>query len=563
MFVKITRSGSRRYVQLVEAFRDAEGRPRQKTIATLGRLDQLDGELDALIQGLLRATGRAPLAAPEPAFESARALGDTWALTLLWRELKLDSLARLFRRKHPQVPVEALLRVMVFNRLCEPTSKLGILRWLETTLVPGVATESITHDRLLAAMDALMDEIEAVEACLSEPIRPLLDTELSVVFYDLTTVSVCAEGDIADADLRRYGRSKDGGIARQWLLGVVQTAEGLPIAHQVFPGNTAEVPTLLPLLERLLERCPIQRVILVADRGLLSLDNVAALEALTVPRTTRLEYILAVPARRYAELADPVAALDFSPTPADPEAGDRVRETTWQDRRLIVAHDALAAATQTAERASRLAEVLAQGEAWAQKLEAQDQGERFKGRKLTDKGAALQFHTAVVDAGLSRIVRLDLDSPLFAYDVDTKAKACAELFDGKLILVTNVRDLPPAEVIDRYKALADIERGFRVLKSELDIAPMYHRLPQRIRAHAAICFIALVLHRILRQRLQASHTGISPMRCLETLRRIQHHRVHLPQQTLTGVSTLTPEQQELFAALNIQAPTRTRLETVV
>jgi transposase len=563
MFVKITRSGSRRYVQLVEAFRDAEGRPRQKTIATLGRLDQLDGELDALIQGLLRATGRAPSAAPEPAYESARALGDTWALTLLWRELKLDSLARLFRRKHPQVPVEALLRVMVFNRLCEPTSKLGILRWLETTLVPGVATESITHDRLLAAMDALMDEIEAVEACLSELIRPLLDTELSVVFYDLTTVSVCAEGDIADADLRRYGRSKDGGIARQWLLGVVQTAEGLPIAHQVFPGNTAEVPTLLPLLERLLERCPIQRVILVADRGLLSLDNVAALEALTVPRTTRLEYILAVPARRYAELADPVAALDFSPTPADPEAGDRVRETTWQDRRLIVAHDALAAATQTAERASRLAEVLAQGEAWAQKLEAQDQGERFKGRKLTDKGAALQFHTAVVDAGLSRIVRLDLDSPLFAYDVDTKAKACAELFDGKLILVTNVRDLPPAKVIDRYKALADIERGFRVLKSELAIAPMYHRLPQRIRAHAAICFIARVLHRILRQRLQASHTGISPMRCLETLRRIQHHRVHLPQQTLTGVSTLTPEQQELFAALNVQAPTRTRLETLV
>src|SRR5690606_12394282 len=324
MFVKITRSGSRRYVQLVEAFRDAEGRPRQKTIATLGRLDQLDGELDALIQGLLRATGRAPLAAPEPAFESARALGDTWALTLLWRELKLDSLARLFRRKHPQVPVEALLRVMVFNRLCEPTSKLGILRWLETTLVPGVATESITHDRLLAAMDALMDEIEAVEACLSERVRPVLDIELSVVFYDLTTVSVCAEGDIADADLRRYGRSKDGGIARQWLLGVVQTAEGLPIAHQVFPGNTAEVPTLLPLLERLLERCPIQRVILVADRGLLSLDNVAALEALTVPRTTRLEYFLAVPARRYAELADPVAALDFSPTPADPEAGDRV-----------------------------------------------------------------------------------------------------------------------------------------------------------------------------------------------------------------------------------------------
>lgn len=564
MFVKITQSGPRRYVQLVEAYRDAEGRPRQKTIATLGRLDSLDGQLEALIQGLLCATGRAPAAAAEPTFESARALGDTWALTLLWRELKLDSLARLFRRKHRDVPVEALLRVMVLNRLCEPSSKLGVLRWLETTLVPGVAAESVTHDRLLAAMDALMDEIDAVEARLADLIRPLLDTELSVVFYDLTTVSVCAEGEPGDADdLRRYGRSKDGGIARQWLLGVVQTADGIPIAHEVFPGNTAEVPTLLPLLERLLVRYPIRRVILVADRGLLSLDNIAALEALAVPKGTALEYILAVPARRYAELAETVAALDFTPTPADPDEGDRVRETTWQERRLIVAHDPVTATTQAAERESRLADLLAQGEAWVQKLEAQDQGERFKGRKLTDKGAALRFHTALVEAGLAKIVRLDLESPLFAYELDTKAKARAELFDGKLVLVTNAKDLKPDEVISRYKSLADIERGFRVLKSELDIAPMYHRLPQRIRAHAAICFIALVLHRILRQRLHAAHTGISPTRCLETLRRIQHHKVVLLQQTLTGVSTLTPQQQDLFAALNLPVPTRTRLESLV
>jgi transposase len=529
MFVKITRSGPRRYVQLVEAFRDAEGRPRQKTIATLGRLDQIDGELDALIQGLLRATGRDAAAAAEPAFESARSLGDTWALTLLGRELKLDSLARLFRRRHREVPVEALLRVMVFNRLCDPASKLGVRRWLETALVPGIAAESVTHDRLLAAMDALMDEIEAVETRLAELIRPLLDTELAVVFYDLTSISVAAAGDPEDeSDLRRYGRSKDGGIARQWLLGVVQTADGLPIAQEVFPGNTAEVPTLLPFLERLRRRYPLRRVVLVADRGLLSLDNLAEREALGLPPGTTLEYILAVPARRSAELAETVAGLDFGRTVDDPANGDRVRETTWQERRLIVAHDPETAVSQTAERDARLAEVLAQGAAWVQKLAAQDQGERFKGRKLTDKGAALLFHTALVEAGVSRIIRLDLDSPRFAYEIDTAAKAHAELFDGKLAQVTNVRDLKPGEVIDRYKALADIERGFRVLKSELAIAPMYHRLPQRIRAHAALCFIALVLHRVLRQRLKAHHTGLSPARCLETLRRIQHHRVALP-----------------------------------
>lgn len=565
MYVKITQSGPRRYVQLVEAHRDAEGRPRQKTVATLGRLDRIDGELEALIQGLLRATGRDPSVAAEPAFESARSLGDTWALTLLWRELRLDSLARLFRRRHPGVPVEALLRVMVFNRLCEPSSKLGVLRWLETAVVPGVAAESVTHDRLLAAMDALVDEAGAVEKRLAELVRPLLDTELAVVFYDLTSISVAAEGDPdGERDLRRYGRSKDGGIARQWLLGVVQTAEGLPIAHEVFPGNTAEVPTLLPFLERLLARHPLRRVVLVADRGLLSLDNLAELEACALPPGTALEYILAVPARRYADVAEAVGGLDFNPTAADPGDGDRVRETTWQGRRLVVAHDAAAAAAhQTAGRNTRLADLLAQGEAWVRKLDAQDLGGRFKGRKLTDKGTALQFHAALAEAGLSRIVRLDLDSPQFAYELDAAAKARAELFDGKLALVTNAKDLKPGEVVERYKALADIERGFRVLKSELDIAPMYHRLPHRIRAHAAICFIALLLHRVLRQRLRARHAGMSPARCLEILRRIQHHRVTLPDKTLTGVSTLTTQQQDIFAALNLSAPTRKRLESLV
>lgn len=187
----------------------------------------------------------------------------------------------------------------------------------------------------------------------------------------------------------------------------------------------------------------------MADRGLLSLNNLAELETLGLPPSTTLEYILAVLARRYAELAETFAGLDFDRTEDDPADGDRVRETTWQERRLIVAHDPETAASQTAERDTRLAEVLAQGAAWVQKLEAQDQGERFKGRKLTDKGAALQFHTPRVEAGLARIVRLDLDSPQFAYEIGTAAKVHAELFKGKRALVTNVRNLTPGEVIER------------------------------------------------------------------------------------------------------------------
>jgi hypothetical protein len=126
---------------------------------------------------------------------------------------------------------------------------------------------------------------EAVEAALARQIRPLVDRDLAVVFYDLTTVRIHGEGTVED-DLRAYGMNKErGGIARQFVLGVVQTADGLPLMHTVHPGNVAETKTLQAMLATVLERFPIQRVILVADRGLLSLDNIDELTALAARAT--------------------------------------------------------------------------------------------------------------------------------------------------------------------------------------------------------------------------------------------------------------------------------------
>ena len=122
MFVKLTRSGGRAYAQLVESFRDETGKPRQRTVATIGRIDETGGQVDALLAGLLRAKGRpaADSAAPQVRFESALALGDVWALNELWRELGFDGLAGVFRRARFTTPVEHAIRVMVFNRLCDP-----------------------------------------------------------------------------------------------------------------------------------------------------------------------------------------------------------------------------------------------------------------------------------------------------------------------------------------------------------------------------------------------------------------------------------------------------------
>ena len=228
MFIKVTRSGPRRYVQLVEALRDEKGRPRQRTVATLGRLDQLDTGLESVISGLIRVTGKAAPEAATPtaiAFEPARDFGDVWALSELWNDLGFDRLRKVFGRTRHSIDVEALIRVMVFNRLCDPESKLGILRWLEGSLVPDVAAEAVTHQHLLRTMDTLDVCVEQMESALSGLLRPLIDQELSIVFYDLTTIRAEGRTEL-EGEVRQFGLSREGGIVRQ----VMQTYRVVRVA---------------------------------------------------------------------------------------------------------------------------------------------------------------------------------------------------------------------------------------------------------------------------------------------------------------------------------------------
>jgi len=396
MFVKLTRSGSRRYVQLVESYRDEAGKPRQRTIATVGRL-----------------------------------------------------------------------------------------------------------------------------------LRRLIDQRLSVVFYDLTTIR--AEGlSEQPGELRRFGLAKEGVIARQCLISVVQTAEGLPIAHRVRGGNVAETSTLASAIAEVTRNYPVQRIILVADRGLLSVDNLAMLDALKVADGP-LEYIVAVPSRRYAEFVQVLAEVQPLCVAATTEV---VGEVPWSPakakepsvKRLVWAHDPLRAAEQSQQRQVRMDALLARAEQCVAKLDAQDAGQAARGRKLSDGGAKARLYHEVIEARLGRIIEVDLKHEQLSWKINEDHLAQARLMDGKLLLVTNVADLAPTEVVQRYKSLADIERGFHVLKSEIEIAPMYHRLPDRIRAHALICFIALVLHRVMRMRLKAAGSKASPERALELLRQLQRHR---------------------------------------
>ena len=553
MFIKLARARGHTYAQIVESYRDANGQPRQRNLLTLGRIDENNGQVDKMLQTLLKARGHGGVdtATPQVQFESALSLGDVWALDQLWREIGFDCLAGVFRRARFSTAVEQAIRVMVFNRLCDADSKLGTLRWLQTVSMPGVDPAKLTHQHLLRSMDALMDHQQAVDDCVAHLLRPLIDDALSVVFYDLTTIRAAGHS-VQDGDVRHFGMSKEGMVARQFMLGVVQTADGMPIYHEVFDGNTSEAPTLLPTVRKVLARYPhIRRLVMVADRGLLSVDNLTDLSAISLPDGQPLEFILAVPGRRYGEFAELLQPLHAA---AEPE-GETVAETSWEGLRLVVAHNPQRAQEQTDKRTARIAALEARATDLANKLDGQDAGQKKRGRKLSDSGAKARFFHEVAEAHLSKIIKVDLKSDLFTYDIDAKALARAQMMDGKLLLVTNVANLEPAEIVQRYKSLADIERGFRVLKSEIEIAPVYHRLPERIRAHASICFMALILYRVMRQRLKAAGHNASPESALAQLRKIQRQSVAINQGVpVSGISNIHREQADLLAAMNIRKP---------
>ncbi len=388
--------------------------------------------------------------------------------------------------------------------------------------------------------------------CIAQLLRPLIDEQFSVVFYDLTTIRTDGLSQQAD-DVRKFSMSKEGVIARQFLLGVVQTADGLPIYHEVFDGNACEGPTLKPKLERVLQRYPhVKRLVVVADRGLLSLDNLQMLKELKLPDARTLEFILAVPGRRHGDFVELLAPLQAK---AEGVANEVIDELRWQGHRLVVAHNPEQARELTQGRRDRIMALQARAQALSGKLDAQVDGKTHRGRKLSDSGARARFFHEVCEAHLANIIRVDLKSDLFAYDTDQAVQARAEMMDGKLLLVSNVPDMSAQDIVAHYRSLADIERGFHVLKSEIEIAPVFHRLPGRVRTHASICFMALVMHRVMRLRLKLAGSPLSPDAALRQLRRVQRHEVRIDgAKPIAGISTIHQDQADTLEALKVKKP---------
>ena len=557
MFVKTTRvkRGNKRYeyLTLVEATRDG-GKVGHRILFRLGEANALraSGELDRIVAALsAHAEGRW-LAVDQLAAESAPALGSVAAVAAVWHRLGLDRwFTALGAERGAEVLADAVF-AMVANRLIDPCSKRRLPEWVEHDVVMPGGFCAPSPDQYYRALDVVAERKEATETELYSTLCDLSNMDLRLVCYDLT--STYFEGDPRPSDRfpsKAFGYSRDHRSDRpQVVIGLLCTGDGLPIAHHVFAGNTADVATLPGVLEDLAKRFGVGRICLVADRGLISADNVELVAG------QGFEHVLATRLHRDAICSEAVQ-LSAAPTATwvpVPAARSAACDVTLSDGRRCV----VVASYQRWHRDTvRTAELVAKTEA---KLSALQR--RVHDRELVDPGRIGRAAQRILGpCGVARLFDLDIAEGWFCYHYNEAAFEFEALLAGRYVLTTSLTttDASTARVVAIYRQLLDVEHRFRVLKDFLHLRPVRHWTENRVRGHIAVCVYAAVIETLIEHALRAADVPdpdlpdqhLSAARALRELHRIRNVTLTAGERTINAVTRRDPLQHDITAALDI------------
>ena len=487
MYFRRKTSSGRVYLQIVESRREGD-QVRQQVIATLGRVDELraSGQLERLLRSGARFAAKALMvsaAADDTAIKVAvRRIGPALVFERLWEETGCQAvISALAGARGHKFALERAVFLTVLHRLFVSGSDRAADRWREDYAIAGIAGLDLHH--LYRAMAWLGEELPAKEQDGRTPFAPRcvkdvieerlfahrrdLFTKLDLVFMD--TTSLYFEG-AGGQTLGRHGYSKDHRPdLRQMILAVLLDGDGRPVCSEMWP-DTADVTTLIPVIDRLRRRFAIARVCVVADRGMISAETLAELEA------RRLLYILGVRERtdklvRELVLDDPAPFVPLTLTKRGKEIDYEAKTVKLAGRRYIVCRNHQEAVKDAADRAAIVAA-----------LE----------RQLARGDKALVGNT-----GYRRYLKTIRDDH-FAIDRDKVEED--KRFDGIFVLRTNT-DLAPLDAMLCYKQLTMVEQAFRTTKSLFETRPIFHKLDETIRGHVSCSFLALVLKKALEDRI--------------------------------------------------------------
>jgi len=543
MFFRTKKSGSRTYLQLVENhWRD--GRPQQTVLATLGRLDDLQqrGAIDSLLRSGARFADKLLVLTAQQRGEllAVRTLrvGAVLIFERLWQQAGCAAvLEQLLSERRFEFAVERAVFLTVLHRLLAPGSDRAADKWKHGYLLDG-ATELELH-HLYRAMAWLGEELPAEQQRGSTRLVPLctkdrieeslfqrrrdLFTQLQVVFFDTTSIYFEGEGG---EELGQYGHSKDHRPdLYQMIVGAVLDGDGRPICCEMWPGNTTDVKTLVPIVDGLYRRFGIVKVCIVADRGMISQETIDDLDQQGWP------YILGARMRRCKEVREQVlndrgrfrVVHPKSPDLKDP-APLKVKEVWVEQRRYVVCVNEDEVTKDRADREAIVAGLREQLRAGDKSLVGNKGYRRF----LKVEGGG---HFAIDEAKIAEEAR----------------------YDGTWVLRTST-DLPTAAVALQFKRLWLVEQWFRACKALLETRPIYHQSDATIRGHVFCSFLALLLRYELQTRLAARGPAPEWADVLQDLERLQYVEVEQDGKRFRLRTELQGTCGRVFRAVGVAIP---------
>ena len=448
--------------------------------------------------------------------ERPRMWGACWWADELWKQLKLDEFfaARLGVSREG-TEWEKVLRILVIYRLLSPGSEWRLHRhWFETTALADlldVDEGAVADDTLYRCLDLLVAHKEGLFSHLRQRWSDMFGAGYEVLLYDLTsTYFECAVPE-DPKDPRRFGYSRDRrGDCVQVVVALVVTPEGLPLAYEMLPGNTADKTTLRAMLETIQRRYGKAERIWVMDRGIPTEEVLTELRA----SDPRVQYLVGTPKGRLTKLEAALAERPWQEV--RPQL--RVKLLPQEGEVYVLAHSAARAGKERAMRQRRL-------KAYWRRL-GELVGRDLSRDELLQKLGAARDRAGRAAAGLVR-VNVTTEGAL-AYELDRAKLRATRQREGRYLLRTNLSAEDPALVWRCYMQLVAVEEAFRTLKGDLGLRPIFHHKPERIEAHLFVAFLACCLSTTLRQQLRAVAGGLMPRVVFEKLATMQLLDVVVP-----------------------------------
>ena len=486
MFARIKKSGKYQYLQIVEN-RKVKGKVKQRVIATIGRMDRLQakGQIETLVRSLSRFSEKTllVLSGKSNVIAHAKKIGPSLIFERLWEELGIKKVIKgLLSNRKFGFDVERAIFLTVLHRLFMSGSDRSCERWKRDYKIDGVEELSLHH--LYRAMGFLGERTEDQTASTSFSPRCTKDlieegiflerrdlfSGLDLVFFD--TTSIYFEGS-GGGVMGQRGNSKDHRPdLNQMVVGVLIDNKGKPVCCEMWPGNTADVKTLIPVIDRIRSRFYVGQFCIVADRGMVSAENVRELEKRHIP------YIFGARMRKVKEIREDVlshpgryrevrseGSLVKDPAPL------KVKEVVIDGKRYIICLNPKQAHRDARDRQEII-------DSLKQKIKTDPRG-------------------LIGNKGYRKYLKIDKDS----VSIDQDKIQWESRFDGKWVLMTNT-DFSAEHVALKYKELWQVEQVFRDIKSILETRPVYHQKDENIRGHVFCSFLALVLRKELDKRLE-------------------------------------------------------------